>query len=187
MAKAFDSVSHDYLKKVYSFFNFGERIQRWLTSIGTNRKAQIILADGSLSDPFHLKRGTAQGDSPSPFIYNLAAQILILKIELSSQLKGLFDTVPDPLLGGQAQNVQNGLNVQHELNTEYFAYESLAETTKNESFADDAKRFSILKSKKLFASSAKDSFLVVSAKLSYAKYSVFSSCCTFSPFWTFCA
>jgi hypothetical protein len=35
MSKAFDSVSHSYLTKVYEFYNFGDRIRRWLSAIGT--------------------------------------------------------------------------------------------------------------------------------------------------------
>ena len=49
-AKAFDSVSHSFMEKVYKFFGFGERIQRWLKSIGTGRSTCIlILKPGELS------------------------------------------------------------------------------------------------------------------------------------------
>jgi len=131
MAKAFDSVDHGYLEKVYDFFGFGERIQRWLKAIGTGRGAMIILGNGKFSGKFDLKRGTAQGDSPSPFLYNLAAQVLIWKIELDPEIKGIFR----PLLDNQ-QNAP--------LNTNLFAYESNGETYKNESFADDANNFLLL-------------------------------------------
>ena len=97
MAKAFDSVSHSYLEKVYEFYGFGPRIKRWLSAIGTDRKACIILTDGNLSNTFDLGRGTAQGDSPSPFLYNLAAQILLLKIELSPDLKGIYPNLTPEL------------------------------------------------------------------------------------------
>ncbi len=76
-AKAFDSVSHDYMLKVYKFFGFGDRIIRWLSSIGTNRNAAVRLSDDKLSPAFDLGRGHAQGDSPSPVLYNLVAQIVI--------------------------------------------------------------------------------------------------------------
>jgi len=140
MAKAFDSVAHPYLSKVYEFFGFGERIQKWLRTIGTNRNASIILENGELSAPFNLRRGTAQGDSPSPFIYNLAAQILIWKIELDNTIKGVYPTVPNlPLQPGE------------NLNSDFFAYESNRETYKNESFADDANNFVLLEFESLFA------------------------------------
>jgi hypothetical protein len=81
-SKAFDSVSHCYMSKVYKFFDFGPRIQNWLKSIGTGRSACIILGPGEVSAPFELNKGHAQGDSPSPLLYNFAAQILLFKIEL---------------------------------------------------------------------------------------------------------
>jgi hypothetical protein len=99
MAKAFDSVAHSYLEKVYAYFGFGNRIQHWLKMIGTNRMAHIIMADG-LSKEFKLERGTAQGDSPSPFLYNLAAQILLWKIELDPHLAGIYPTAQVIVEGG---------------------------------------------------------------------------------------
>ncbi len=47
--KAFDSTSHSYLQEAYTFFNFGPNFIRWLNLIGTNRKACIILDDGTYS------------------------------------------------------------------------------------------------------------------------------------------
>jgi hypothetical protein len=82
-------VSHDYMLKVYKFFGFGDRIIRWLSSIGTNRNAAVRLADDKLSLAFDLGRGHAQGDSPSSVLYNLAAQIFIFKLELNPLLKRL--------------------------------------------------------------------------------------------------
>jgi hypothetical protein len=131
MAKAFDSVSHSYLEKVYEFFGFGDRIRKWLRAIGTGRNAVIILENGRMSSKFELKRGTAQGDSPSPFLYNLAAQILIWKIELDPEIKGIY---PD-----RNRNQQIG-----EIDHSFFAYEGNGETNKNESFADDANNFILL-------------------------------------------
>jgi hypothetical protein len=57
--KAFDSTSYVYLQKVYSFFNFGPNIIRWLNLIGTNRKACIILENDLTSTIFDLKHGNA--------------------------------------------------------------------------------------------------------------------------------
>ncbi len=74
-SKAFDSVDHIFMEKVYEFFGFGARIKRWLKSIGTGRLACIQLENELVSETFELGKGHAQGDSPSPFLYNLAAQI----------------------------------------------------------------------------------------------------------------
>ncbi len=56
---------------------------KWLRAIGTGRSACIGLGCGTNSETFPLGKGHAQGDSPSPLLYNLAAQIVIFKIELN--------------------------------------------------------------------------------------------------------
>jgi exonuclease III len=87
LSKAFDSVSHEFMTKVYSFFNFGSRIQEWLAEIGTNRTAKIILEDGNYSESFVLGKGHAQEDSPSPLLFNFAQQIMLFKLELDPDIK----------------------------------------------------------------------------------------------------
>ncbi len=84
--KAFDSVSHTYMEKVYDFFGFGDRIKKWLKAIGTGRTAQISLSHDALSVAFQLGKGHAQGDCPSPLLYNLAAQIQIFKLEFNPNI-----------------------------------------------------------------------------------------------------
>jgi hypothetical protein len=97
-AKAFDSVDHSFMKKAFKFFNFGDKFISWLVTIGTNRKACVILGDGKTSNLFDLLKGTAQGDCPSPIIYNICAQILIFKIELDPAIRKLpvFGDLPRP-------------------------------------------------------------------------------------------
>jgi Reverse transcriptase (RNA-dependent DNA polymerase) len=92
--KAFDSVDHNYLEKCFRFFNFGPQFIAWLKMIGTGRKACVILENGKKSEIFDLLKGTAQGDCPSPIIYNICAQILLLKIELDPSIRKLpiYDT-----------------------------------------------------------------------------------------------
>ncbi len=95
--KAFDSTSHSYLQQAYKFFNFGPNFLKWLNLFGTNRKACIILGDGTYSDFFDLERGNAQGDTTSPYIFNIGFQILLLKLTFDLQIEGLleFPTVPE--------------------------------------------------------------------------------------------
>jgi hypothetical protein len=82
MAKAFDTLSQGYLEQVFSFFNMGPYIRKWLSLLGTKRTACIILDDNSYSRNFQLGRGSAQGDNISPDTFNFGDQILIFKIEL---------------------------------------------------------------------------------------------------------
>ena len=86
--KAFDSLSHSYLQKVYEFYNFGPNLIRWITLLSTNRIACIIIDNYSTTDFFELERGNAQGDTISPFLFNLGYQLLLFKLELSLQIKG---------------------------------------------------------------------------------------------------
>jgi hypothetical protein len=130
-SKAFDSVSLAYMEKVYDFFGFGERIKRWLKSIGTRRNACIQLEPNLLSDPFNLGRGHAQGDSPSPILYNLAAQIQIFRIELDAEIESIGPVAADPILELAPPHRYKG--------------KGLGQTKKNESFADDSSNLVALK------------------------------------------
>jgi hypothetical protein len=42
------------------------------------------------SDYFNLERGNAQGDTTSPYIFNIGYQILLLKINFDLQIAGLI-------------------------------------------------------------------------------------------------
>ena len=97
--KAFDTLSHRYLTNVYKFFNFGDNFIKWLHLIGTNRRACIILEDESFSTFFDLERGNAQGDTISPYIFNLGYQLLLFKLNYDLQIKALGSSVviPPPL------------------------------------------------------------------------------------------
>ncbi len=124
MAKAFDTLSHAFLREVFKFFNIGPVMIKWLTLLGENRTACILLDDGSYSRNFQLGRGRAQGDNISPNTFNFADQILILKIELDPNLNGIWKNFQIP--------------PTFPTNTDsFFMYESGGETAKNESLADD--------------------------------------------------
>ena len=62
--------------------------------ISTNRRACIILENGLWGEIFELERGNAQGDTISPFLFNLGYQILLFKINFDLQKAGLI-TVPE--------------------------------------------------------------------------------------------
>jgi Reverse transcriptase (RNA-dependent DNA polymerase) len=85
--KAFDSLSHSYLARVYEFYNFGPNLICWITLLSTKRHACVILDNMLTTDFFNLERGNAQGDTISPFLFNLGYQLLLFKLELSLQIK----------------------------------------------------------------------------------------------------
>jgi Reverse transcriptase (RNA-dependent DNA polymerase) len=70
MAKAFDTVRHDFMTHVYRFFGFGEHFINMIETISTGRTACIMLDDGSVSKKFKLGTGFPQGNSPSPRQFN---------------------------------------------------------------------------------------------------------------------
>ncbi len=91
--KAFDSLSHSYLKNIFNFYNFGPNISRWLTLLSMNRVARIVLNSEICTDIFELERSNAQGDTISPFLFNLGYQILLFKLEYDQQIMGLIKPV----------------------------------------------------------------------------------------------
>jgi Reverse transcriptase (RNA-dependent DNA polymerase) len=132
MAKAFDTLSHDYLDKVYKFFNFGPNMQRWLSLLGNNREACIALEDGKSTPYFRLETGRPQGDNISPNTFNFGAQILIFKIEL------------DPLIKSIPRNINRFV-----IPGTFFGEESNRETDKNESLADDNTSITLMEEESL--------------------------------------
>jgi Reverse transcriptase (RNA-dependent DNA polymerase) len=121
MAKAFDTLSHDYVNHVYRFFRFGPNMIRWLNLNGNHRVACISFGPGNDSAFFDLGQGRPQGDNVSPNSFNFCAQPLIFKIELDPGV------VPVPRIRPQLINQPN----------DFFRLESNHETSKNESLADD--------------------------------------------------
>ncbi len=115
MAKAFDTLSHGFLREVFNFFTFGPSIIDWLTLLGENRTACILLDNGSYSRNFSLGRGRAQGDNISPNTFNFADQILIFKIKLDSNINGIWENFQIPPLFPANDN-------------SFFMHESLGET-----------------------------------------------------------
>jgi hypothetical protein len=90
--KAFDSVYHGYMDAVYIFFGFGPRFRKLLKTIGTGRKARVILEGGKQSRDIDLERGFAQGDGPSPRLYNVGEQILLFRLEYDPEIFGVYLT-----------------------------------------------------------------------------------------------
>jgi len=90
----------------------------------TNRTACVIDESGNYSRTFGLKRGTAQGDCPSPTLFIFLQQILLFKLELDPQVSSIFPGIQLPIFPVEQNNLK-------------FAHESNRETNKTECFADD--------------------------------------------------
>ncbi len=156
-AKAFDSVSHSYKKRVFEFFGFGPNFTNLLNTLCTGRSACIVFDDGSLSTNFDLDRGDAQGNTPSPILYNMAQQIFLFKLELCPEIKSVFlnHLVPRPIQLNDANPWPQPVRLAVENNQDLdpipnqvilpveFRNESGRETDKAEGFADDTTGMSV--------------------------------------------
>ena len=131
MAKAFDTLSNNFLDKVLRFFNFGPNIRKWLALIGNKRTACVLLEDGLSSRNFNLERGRPQGDNISPNTFNFCMQILIFRIELDHSIESIPRNNPNPILNPMLPD--------------FFRLEANRETTKNEGLADDSTTITLLK------------------------------------------
>jgi exonuclease III len=135
MAKAFDSIDHAFLQEVYKFYGLGPNMIRWLTLLGNNREACIILDDGTNSSYFDLGTGRPQGDNISPITFNFCIQILIFKLELDINITSIPRPMcpvlcdPDPVFRNEANR----------------------ETSNNESLADDNSLLSLVEQNSLSA------------------------------------
>jgi hypothetical protein len=143
-AKAFDSVSHSYKQRVFEFFGFGPGFINLLNTLCINRSACIVFEDGSLSDNFDLERGDAQGNTPSPILYNMAQQIFLFKLELCPEIKSVFvnHLVPRPI-SFQEELEDEGVPKEEFVPEDEFSNESNRETDKAEGFADDTSGLSL--------------------------------------------
>jgi hypothetical protein len=69
-AKAFDSVEHEMISNVLTFFGFGDYMVKMVNMLLNDRKSRIIF-EGGYSEDVIIGRGTPQGDRSSPYIFIL--------------------------------------------------------------------------------------------------------------------
>lgn len=86
--KAFDTISWDCIRRVLTFFNFGDSIKHWV-SVFYNDITSTVIQSGFLSDFFQVKRGCRQGYPLSPYIFLLCAEILSLLLKQDNNVKGI--------------------------------------------------------------------------------------------------
>ena len=86
--KAFDSVSWNFIYKVFDFFNFGEYFITLLKIILTDIKLCVI-QHGFSSEFFNIGRGCRQGDPASPYIFLLCVEIMGLMLRENRDISGI--------------------------------------------------------------------------------------------------
>ena len=129
-AKAFDTISNKFMSECYRFFGMGPTFRNMLETVGTNRRASIILDNFEMSRTFNLEAGRPQGDNLSPPEYNIGQQIVIFRLELDKSFQSVFQHFMGPQLPFPLPNEEEPYNAK-------FVNESCKQTNKVEGFADD--------------------------------------------------
>ena len=79
-SKAFDCLSHAYLRKVLQHFGFGEKYIAYVNTLIKDFQAAVIHA-GNISEYFRLQRGAKQGDPLAALLFILAVKILSIRLK----------------------------------------------------------------------------------------------------------
>lgn len=87
--KVFDKVKWDFLLLALSNFGFGPHFTKWVKILYKEPKATEI-TNGIISPFFDLSRGTSQGCSLSPLLFNIFIDTLAVGIRANKGIEGIF-------------------------------------------------------------------------------------------------
>ena len=90
--KACDRLDRSFLMNVLHRFGFGPDFRRWIDTLYSNASMKVTV-NGYLTDSIPLERGVRQGDSLSPLLYILCAEVLANSIRLDPGIRGFL--LPD--------------------------------------------------------------------------------------------
>lgn len=79
-AKAYDSLSWEYLFYMLDIMGFGKRWISWIKACLNSARASILV-NGSPTEEFDIRRGLRQGDPMAPFLFIIAMEGLHLAID----------------------------------------------------------------------------------------------------------
>ena len=86
--KAFDSIDHTFIDKSLKLFGFGENVRKWIRTF-FNKRSAYIFSGGHKSKQITLFQGVPQGDILSPYIFLLAVEVLLIKINHTMNIEGI--------------------------------------------------------------------------------------------------
>ena len=86
--KAFDSVAWSFIEMSLNKFNFGHDIKRWISTFYANIDS-CMYVNGQYSEWFDVRRGTKQGNSQSPYLFLICAEILCSVIHQNKNIHGI--------------------------------------------------------------------------------------------------
>ena len=87
--KAFDCVDHTFFCRTLEHFGFGPSFLRWISTLyhGVSKK---IIVNGFLTEKMFPKRGVRQGDSLSPLLYVICAEVLVQNVRNHTGIQGFL-------------------------------------------------------------------------------------------------
>ena len=77
--KAFDSISHNFLRSTLKILNFSDKVIKWINTILSGFQSQTLV-NGHLGEVIRLLRGCRQGDPIAGYLFILAIEILLFKL-----------------------------------------------------------------------------------------------------------
>ena len=86
--KAFDRVEYQSLFKALKYFNFGDKIIKWIQLLFSEMKLYNT-NNGFAGDPFTPTRGLFQGNPVSPTGFILIIELLAIKLRANSKIRGI--------------------------------------------------------------------------------------------------
>jgi hypothetical protein len=86
--KAFDSVDHQYIKRVLKEYGFGEKFIGYFSTLYKDLQVRILV-NGYFSEVVKIQRGVKQGDALSCSLFILCMDPLIRNINKNSKIEGI--------------------------------------------------------------------------------------------------
>ena len=86
--KTFDLIEWNFIYKAFNYFNFPDKMIRWIRTFYNNIETCII-NNRHTTEFFKPERGVRQGCPLSPYLFIVAAEIMSLAIKQNGEIVGV--------------------------------------------------------------------------------------------------
>ena len=87
--KAFDTLEWSFISKTLEVFNFGNKFKKWFNVLYNSVQSSVVNG-GFMTNCFEITRGVYQCCPLSPSLFNLAVELLALKIHQNRNCVGIY-------------------------------------------------------------------------------------------------